>query len=355
MADRPVRGWMMAAAFAVLAGHGGAGVAQDAPAAALPLELARQVTQRTIELVETKGLAPRQQAEYAQAKAALLALLDDQAAGIERQVLYRAINTLLGTLDVDGHSSILSPQRERQRQRSAAATGLRAPSFRLVTTANGTVLRWTPPQIVSSTMEARADYIKLFFDEAAGLAQLNEACAMVVDLSEQKGGNAWPPFIEMHPLFGKSNNAYMVDRDGKRIAFVEPSRLEALARPYAAGRDHPLARFAKLPLAVVVDGRTASAGEMLLVALLGEGDRVQTFGGTSRGLSTANMTYPLADGSTLVLTERRYAIGDQPVYRGGIAPAHPAGPDESADAVVKRAAAWAASQSPLCAARPAAT
>jgi C-terminal processing protease CtpA/Prc len=86
---------------------------------------------------------------------------------------------------------------------------------------------------------------------------------------------------------------------------------------------------------------------MLLVALLGEA-RVQTFGSTSYGLSTANATYRLADGSSLVLTQSRYALGDGPVYQGGIAPMHPAAKDAPVDDAVKAAAEWAAANSPQC-------
>src|SRR5205823_15053421 len=101
------------------------------------------------------------------------------------------------------------------------------------------------------------------------------------------------------------------------------------------------------PLAVLVGERTASAGEMLLVALMGE-ERVQTFGRTSYGQSTANMTYRLADGSRLVLTEQRYALGDAPVYHGDIPAMHPAAAGETWDASVRTAAEWAAANSPQC-------
>lgn len=324
--------------------------AQTSPSERLPMPLAREVVQRAIELVETRALLPRQQNEYARAKADLFALLDGQSADIERRILYMGINKVLGTLDVDGHSFIVSPSLYEQRQQVSPQPAGQA-SFRLVTTANGPVLHWTPPQIVSSTMEARAAYLKRFDDDAAQLKEMEKTCAVVVDLTEQKGGNAWPPFIAMHPLFGTANKAYMVDRDGKRTPFVIATRLKELGSVYAAGRPNPLERFSNLPVAVVVGARTSSAGEMLLVALLGEGERVQTFGHTSHGMSTANATYPLPDKSVLVLTESRYAVGDQAVFHRGIPVAHPAAGNDSADVIVNHAAEWVARQSPLCAAK----
>lgn len=328
--------------------------AEDRPRDAMPPALAHEVVNKTIELVESRGLYPRQQAEYAQAKAELLAVFDGQPGDIDRKDLYGRIRKLLSTLDTNGHSFImpasrqLRPQPQRQ---GIALEELHPPTFRLVTTSRGTVLRWTPAAIVGGGSSALAPYLKRFYDEAAARPDIAEACALVVDLSEQTGGNAWPPFVAMYPLFSVANKAKWVDRDGKRTAYVIPANLQAMNRQSAGERGHPLARFGSGPLAVVVGKRTASAGEMLLVALLGE-ERVQTFGSTSYGMSTANMTYPLADGSSLVLTEMRYALGDGAVYQGGIAPMHPAAADGPGADAVRAAAEWAAENSPQCAVKP---
>jgi hypothetical protein len=324
--------------------------AEDKPTDTMPSALAHQVVDRTIELVESKGLYPRQQAEYAQAKAELLAAFDGQSADVERKDLYGRIRKLLGTLDTNGHSFLIPAGRRLQPPRQdVPLEDLRPPTFKLLTTARGTVLRWTPPAIVGS-MSGVGPYLKRFYDEAAARPDMAEACALVVDLSEQTGGNAWPPFVAMYPLFGGANKAAWVDRDGKRTPFVSPARLQEMNRQHAGERTNPLARFGSGPLAVVVGKRTASAGEMLLVALLGE-ERVQTFGGTSYGMSTANATYPLADGSSLVLTQSRYALGDGPVYQGGIPAMHPGAANEPVEDAVKSAAEWAAASSPRCAAK----
>jgi hypothetical protein len=323
-----------------------------APTSSLRLPLAREVVQRTIQLVETKALLPRVPDEYAQAKSRVLALLDQDGGEIDRRELYARLNALLRTLDVDGHSFISSPQREVQRQRNDFVATPRPPQFALVAATGGAVLRWTPPQIVSTTPESFAAYLARLHEDAAGLASIGTACALIVDLSEQRGGNAWPPFVVMYPLFGAANTASMVDRNGARTPFVNPAQLKQMETGYAGDRPNPLARFAGLPLAVVVERHTSSAGEMLLVALLGEGERVQTFGRSSSGMSTANSTYPLPDGAMLVLTEKRYAIGDKPVFRGPIPAGRPAAPGEPIKDVVRQAAQWAADKSPLCAARP---
>lgn len=344
------RAWIAAGCAALFATSTFAN-AEERPGDTMPPTLAREVVNKTIELVESRGMYPRRQAEYVQARTELLASLDAQAGAIDARDLYARIRKLLGTLDTNGHSFIMPPGRQLQTKPSqspnTALADLRPPTFRLVTTSHGTVLHWTPPAIVGSGGAVIAPYLKDFYDEAAARPDIGEACALVVDLSAQTGGNAWPPFVAMYPLFGDANKASWVDRDGKRRPFVIRANLEAINRRDAQGRVNPFTRFASGPLAVVVGSRTASAGEMLLVALLGEA-RVQTFGSTSYGLSTANMTYRLADGSSLVLTESRYALGDGPVYQGGIAPMHPAAKDAPVGAAVKEAAEWAAANSPQC-------
>jgi len=77
--------------------------------------------------------------------------------------------------------------------------------------------------------------------------------------------------------------------------------------------------------------------------------KVRTFGQTSAGMSTANMTYTLPDGALFVLTQARSALADGPVFRGGIAPMQPAPKGETADVSLKTAAEWAAANSPRCA------
>jgi hypothetical protein len=327
---------------------------------AMPPALAREVVRKTIELVERRGLYPRRQDEYAKAKAELLAALDGKTGAIDRGNLYTRIQQLLWTLDADGHSfltparpPLLAAQPATPQAHGAAPDEQRTSAFALVGTAHGTVLRWVPAPITEGTEPAFAAWLKRFHDEAAQRSDLGQACALVVDLSAQTGGSAWPQMVAMEPLFGRANKANWVTRDGRRRAVVDLAQLDGMRRRFAAGRVNPLRRFADGPLAVLVGDQTASAGEMLLVALLGE-DRVQTFGRTSYGMSTGNVTYTLADGSTLVLTETRYALGKGPVFHKGIAPMHPAAKGESWDASVKTAAEWAAANSPQCKARPSA-
>jgi len=312
----------------------------------MPQALARAVTDQTISLVESKGLYPRRQEDYARAKQDLLAAVDGKTAEVDRTDLYARIRKVLGTLDTGGHSFLFPPQAPGQSAPPPPA-GPRVPPFQLVATSHGTVLRWVPPATTDMAPAAMSAYVRSVYDDAAALPDIGRACALVVDLTEQTGGNAWPPFIAMYPLFGNANKARWVDRDGKAIPVVDRAGLAELAVRDVGDRANPFASFATGPLAVLVGAKTASAGEMLLVALMGE-DRVRTFGQTSYGMTTGNKVYWLPDGAMLLLTETRYALGDGPVFRGGIAPMQPAPKGEPADTSFRTAAEWAAAHSPRC-------
>jgi len=312
----------------------------------MPLALARAIADQAISLVESKGLYPRRQEEYAQAKQDLLAAVDGKTADVDRNDLYARIRKVLGTLDTGGHSFLFPPQAPGQSALPQPA-GPRVAPFQLVATSRGTVLRWVPPATTDMAPAAMSAYVRRVYDDAAALPGAGRACALVVDLSEQTGGNAWPPFIAMYPLFGNANKARWVDRDGKAIPVVDRTGLAGMAARDVGDRANPFSSFAAGPLAVLVGAKTASAGEMLLVALMGE-ERVRTFGQASYGMSTANKVYWLPDGAMLLLTEMRYALADGPVFRGGIAPMQPAPKGEPVEASLRTAAEWAAANSPRC-------
>ena len=133
-----------------------------------------------------------------------------------------------------------------------------------------------------------------------------------------------------------------------RIPISTLANLDERRARLGAGLDNPLRRFAGQPFAFVMNKDTASAGEMIAVALLGEGDRAHSFGWPSYGLTTANRLIHLPDNAVLALTSARYGIADEPVIRGKIQPQVMAREDETMDVVLARAAAWAAENSSLC-------
>lgn len=327
--------------------------AQALPEPPLVRDSGRAMARQAIDLVEQQGLPPRSQAEYQVFKANLQQLLDEPGDTIDRQQLYLRLQLMLNTLDSDNHTFLTrSVPAARGAQSTSSVAGasaaIVAPDaarstalLKLIATPHGNVLHLTPPQITMSDGQRANEYL------VRGLAQIrtstlpHEACAIVIDLSEQKGGNAWPPLGLLRPLFSAANSARFVERNNRRIPVLPPAYFEDVTVT-------PLSRFAGAPLAFVMNGETSSAGEMIAVALLGEGERVRSFGWPSDGKTTANRTFPLSDNALLILSGARYALAGEPVIRGKIVPQAATAAGSSMEDVLLAAATWAADRSRLC-------
>ena len=329
------------------------GAAQALPEPPLPRETGRAMVRQAIALVEQHGLPPRSQDEYEMFKTNLQQLVDEQGDFIDRQQLYLRLQLMLNTLDSDNHTFLTrtmaaSPGGQSTSGVAGASVVVATPDaartaalLHLIATPRGKVLHMTPPQITISDGQRADEYL------ARGLAQIRastlpgQACAIVIDLSEQKGGNAWPPLSLLRPLFSAANSARVVERNNRRIPVLPPAYFDDVT-------PNPLTRFAGEPLAFVMNGETSSAGEMIAVTLLGEGERARSFGWLSDGKTTANRMFPLPDNASLVLSGARYALADQPVIRGKIVPQTAAADGASMEDVLLAAATWAANHSGLC-------
>ncbi len=128
-------------------------------------------------------------------------------------------------------------------------------------------------------------------------------CGWVVDLRGNSGGNLWPMLAGLGPLLGDGEVGAAVHPDGTRepIAYRDGKvsldgyvQLRVRRAPYEIARP-------SAPLAVLVDGRTASSGEIIAL-FLNARERSRSFGSPTRGVATATRTFPLADGAALILT-----------------------------------------------------
>lgn len=155
-----------------------------------------------------------------------------------------------------------------------------------------------------------------------GLQEMDKApiCGWIVDLRGNTGGNMWPMLQGIDPLLG----------DGPFGAFVDPAgnvtrwqrfNHRVTAGPMQASGEAPSfgLAHASAPLAVLIDGRTWSSGEMTAIALIGRRG-VRVFGDPSGAYSTANGTFKLSDGALLILTTAFVADRTGKDYRGAIMP-----------------------------------
>ena len=318
--------------------------------ATIDAALAKELAAKTIEQVEARALLPARQADYDAAKQRVQGFLAGDAPAFDRKQLYRVINDMLDTIDSDGHTMLWSREVTQHAERSVPPLDVIPSQVRVIDTQHGTALVINPPAISTSDAKAMREYIAAMQRGIAEAEGLERSCALVVDLSGQTGGNAWPPLLVLEPLFTAQNSARFVDRHNNRQQVANPASIRNFKKRVGKVPPNALERFRGLPYGVVYANVTASAGEMLAIALQGEPGRSRSFGAPTYGMTTGNLPVAMPDNALLLLTTERYAFGDQPVIRGKLAPdvAAPAQDD------VRQAAEWSAAQSPACKARVAA-
>lgn len=168
-------------------------------------------------------------------------------------------------------------------------------------------------------------------------------CGWIVDLRDNTGGNMWPMLAGLGPLLGAEVvGSFDPAPAGHAWRYRNGSSWDGDSAPPAmpAGRGSAPPRaldHADAPVAILIGRRTASSGEMTLLAFLGRAN-VRTFGDSTAGFTSANAGFPLRDGAAMFVTVA-YA-------RDRRGRRHPLriGPDElvtgDAAAAVDRATVW---------------
>ncbi|MFD4642063.1 S41 family peptidase [Lentzea sp. NPDC058436] len=197
---------------------------------------------------------------------------------------YDAIRGAIAALG-NPHTHLITAERAASPRRHAMPTG------RLI---DGTGWLVLPP---THSRHGRA-YV------TAGLRALRDLIAKrptgwVVDVRGNGGGDMHPMLTVVAPLLGEGERGRFVGPHGSTGWGVRRRHVYNGARTAFWWRRVPAARTE--PVAVLVDGRTASSGEAVLISFLG-GPDVRTFGEPTAGYATANQAFPLPDGARLAIT-----------------------------------------------------
>lgn len=152
----------------------------------------------------------------------------------------------------------------------------------------------------------------------------------VVDLRGNEGGNMWPMLAVVAPLLPDGVLGHFVPPHGPdQIWRLHHGRVTLDRRTLARATQRAVPAA---PVAVLTDGRTASAGEAVAVAFRGRPD-VRTFGALTAGMSSANESHRFRDGAQLFVTVADFADHHRTVHRGPLPPDEDGGDDPLAAAV----------------------
>jgi len=141
----------------------------------------------------------------------------------------------------------------------------------------------------------------------------------VVDLRRNTGGNCWPMLAGLGPLLGNGIHGYFVS-DDERIPFsyTDGTMYQGKHSRCTVTHTYNLSNASR-KIVVLTGINTASAGEIVALAFKGKAN-VYLYGEPTAGLTTANATYSLSDGSLLVLTVCKEADRNGKICEGRILP-----------------------------------
>ena len=239
----------------------------------------------------------------------------------------------------DGHSSYLNAaeaaaiaQAAAEKQASAAPSAPPSaqpsmpphlePSGRLLVSKSGVKLGYLRVPYLIAMDEARTTgYAKTL---GALQRELVDAGAQgwVVDLRRNVGGNQWPMLAALSRILGDGAHGAIVPPGGERVTWGTSSGASWMNAPDTvvfAVEGFSAPDTSRFPVALLIDQRTASSGETIVVSFRGR-DNTRSFGDRTAGKSSANTTVTLADGSLLNITTSALYDRSGTAYGGPIAP-----------------------------------
>ncbi|MFZ4929304.1 S41 family peptidase [Chryseobacterium sp. Mn2064] len=213
---------------------------------------------------------------------------------------YPAIINSLKSLE-DHHSGFYPPEMVEAYMKTYEESGLKFP-FPHDSLINGNLGYITLPAIGNLNQDDWNLYVSDFYKKIK-LLDAKKLKAWIIDLRDNDGGMFSPMFKAIQPFLDQQNVAGSKDNNGKIsyykykdkniffdntiIATIEIKQIELKNK--------------SLPIFVLVSKKTASSGEFVTAALIGQ-KNVKVVGINTQGLTSDNSEFRLSDGAILKLT-----------------------------------------------------
>ncbi|MGK4578544.1 S41 family peptidase [Kitasatospora sp. HPMI-4] len=263
------------------------------------------------------------------------------ASGAQRTAdTYRAIQTAARFLDK--HSSLEPPAMVRAKQ-APPTSDLPVPTGQVEPGRLGLLV--LPERALGANLGDR-QYVQAGRDAVERLDRAG-VCGWIVDLRGNPGGSMDPMVAAVAPLLGDGPLGRFIDPDGTADHSwgINGGELQRDGRTESFGTTSYRLRLPNPPVAVLTDGRTASAAEATVISFH-DRPRTRFFGAPTGGYPSGNIVLPLSDGARLVITST--AEADRTGHRYDpdrpLLPDQPTPPEEADTA----ARTWLAQQ-PACA------
>ena len=154
--------------------------------------------------------------------------------------------------------------------------------------------RWSGKDQVGATNTVRT-----------ALSQLmkHQPCGLILDFSENSGGNMWPMLVGLSPLLSEGHLGIFRSADGTISKIEKDNGLVTLGgKPHFLNYPQSATFQSSVPfIAIIIGNKSSSSGEITPLMFYGQ-KNVKFFGHKTSGFTSANQVFPLPNGGTLVLT-----------------------------------------------------
>jgi hypothetical protein len=169
-------------------------------------------------------------------------------------------------------------------------------------------------------------------------AASNTKCGIILDFTQNPGGNMWPMVNGLIPLFTNGLLGGFRDSAGKLSPIEKKDGLiYSDGKIVGLGSLGPAKDLSFKAIAIIVGPYTSSSGEITTIMFKGQ-PNVRFFGQPTSGYSTGNQTLSLPNGGTLILTT------SITVDRTGASYSEAISPDQMTDKPYADAATWVNAQ-----------
>lgn len=154
--------------------------------------------------------------------------------------------------------------------------------------------RWAGKDQVGATNTVRS---------ALSQIMKHQPCGLILDFSENSGGNMWPMLVGLSPLLSEGQLGIFRSAEGTISKIEKTNGLVTLGgKPHFLNYPQSATFQDAAPfIAIVIGKKSVSSGEITPLMFYGQ-KNVKFFGHKSSGFTSANQVFPLPNGGTLVLT-----------------------------------------------------
>lgn len=156
-------------------------------------------------------------------------------------------------------------------------------------------------------------------------AEQNNVSGLIIDLSDNGGGNLYPPLVGLSPILENGDLGFFYDPVEKtKTAWTHKDGTIEIKDEKAVywsikNKEFFNSSLRRIPKAILVSNHTGSSGEFLLISLTSQ-EHTKVFGQPTAGLATGNEVITLSDGSQLILTVSLSMNVRGEIYDGALMP-----------------------------------